>query len=85
MSRFHPYATTLTLLLMAEEKHAADLPEATHTVIERAMDLAKFPEEQRADLYARIVEGVAPGMKMLDMQRTINNALVENQRAYYRG
>ena len=85
MSRFHPHATTLTLLLMAQEKFHADLEHAVHDVIDKAMDLAKFPDEQKADLYARIAESVGPGMKMLDMQRAINNALLENAREFYAG
>jgi hypothetical protein len=85
VSRFHPHATTLTLLLMAQEKYHSDLEHAVHDVIEKAMDLARFPEEQKADLYARIAEDVAPGMRMLDMQRAINNALLENARAFYAG
>ena len=83
MSRFHPHATTLTLLLMAQENYSADLPHAVHTVIDHAMALAAYPDERKADLFARIAESVGPGMKMLDMQKAIQAALVENERVFY--
>jgi hypothetical protein len=86
MSGFHRYSLTLTLLLIAERQrplhHGFD--EDIHVVIERAMDLANWKAEARADLYAQLSTALTGKESMVEMQRKISAALYSTE-MHFRG
>lgn len=78
--------TTLTLLLVAEQRRGPDAFEyAVYEVIERLLDLAAWTDEKKADLYAMLVEGVACDSKLFEIERTVGRCLVANAHRFPHG
>lgn len=79
---FEPMALSLTLLIHAERmrQQGGSFEFATYTVLDRAIDLAGWSEERRADLYARIVEGMGSEdhTKFITIQRVVTACLKEH-------
>jgi hypothetical protein len=84
----HPYALTLALLIGAEaqQRHYSDgtFEHAVHEVIERAFDLAKWSNERKADLYARLAESLTAADTNTIRERKINEALWAAERDFNR-
>ena len=74
----HPLTTTITLLIMAEPQ-TNKLEENVYKVLSHLIDLAKWSDERRADLYARLAERLKPGMTMLVMERVVEYCLIYNE------
>jgi 23S rRNA maturation mini-RNase III len=85
----HPYATTLMLLVTAErqQRKYADgtFEDAVYEVIERAMLIADYSNERKADLYARIAESVTAEDKLAVLERKIGAALFANDKEFPNG
>lgn len=81
-----PGATTLALLIHAEKlrQQGGDFESATYTVLDRAVDLVGWSEERRADLYARLVEGMADRdhTRFLVIQEVVAKCLQEHIAAW---
>jgi hypothetical protein len=81
----HPYALTLTLLIQAEKFQTKGLEEAAYVVIDKAVSLAGYRFERKADLYARIAEAVTAKDSLIDMQKKISACLEANDKEYPHG
>ena len=77
----HPAALTLALLITAHRQKPNTWEEKIHDVIEHLVDLANWPDERRADLYARMAEKLTAADRCIDMEHKINKCLWENERA----
>lgn len=85
MNRLHDYSMTLTLLMISEaqqRKYQTELEHPAYEVIERAMLLAGYSDERKADLYARMAERVDPHQPLAVVQATVSDCLFENDKEF---
>lgn len=77
-----PGALTLALLIHAEsmQQRHGGFEYATHHVLSHAVDLMGWSEERKADLYARIVEGMGDKdhTRFLTIQAVVTACLKEH-------
>lgn len=80
---FHRHSLTITLLMISEaqqRRYQTGLEHPAYEVIERAMALAGYSDEKKADLYARMAERVDPRQPLAVVQRVVSDCLFENDR-----
>lgn len=78
----HPMATTLALLIAAQQRWHAELEHAVYDVIAKLVDMADWSDERKADLYARLAEVLKPSMRIIEMEVACNKALWQNQNSF---
>jgi len=76
----HPQATTVTLLIAAE-RSPQGLEEDAHVVL--AEYFAHWPDEMKADLYARLAECLKPSMTIGQMELLVSRCLWDNQNVFF--
>lgn len=81
----HQHALTLALLIQAEKFHTKGLEESAYVVIDKAVSLAGYRFEQKADLYARIAEVVTDTDTLVSMQKKISDCLDANDKEFPHG
>lgn len=81
----HPLTTTLTLLLVAQQRHADRFEDSVADVIEHLVDLSGWPDEKKADLYALLVESVTDDMKLAQVEKAVAAALDTNHKRFPNG
>lgn len=74
----HPLTTTITLLIAANQRSTNDLEYEIHEVIARLTNIADWPDEKKADLYARLAESVNREDRIIDIERKVSFALWSN-------
>ena len=74
----HPLATTITLLIAANQRSTNDLEYEIHEVIARLTNLADWSDEKKADLYARLAEAINREDRIIDIERKVSFALWAN-------
>lgn len=75
--------TTLTLLLLAAQRVGKDRYEyEVHEVLSHLIDLADWPDVQKADLYALLVERIEANMTMLEIEGHVRDCLRKNDRRF---
>lgn len=87
---FHSHSLTLSLLILSEgqQQHRATsgaMDHPAYEVIERAVLLAGYSDERKADLYARMAESVDYRQPLAVVQRVISECLHANDRAFPHG
>lgn len=81
----HPLTTTLALLLCAAQKEPCKFEYEAHTVLTNLVDMADWPDEKKADLYALIVESVKADDKLTQIDRKVAYCLHLNGQRYPHG
>lgn len=75
--------TTLTLLLLAAQRVGKDKFEyEVHEVLSHLIDLADWSDEQKADLYALLVERITADMRMTEIEGHVRDCLRKNDRRF---
>lgn len=75
--------TTLTLLLVAAQRVGREQYEyEVHEVLHKLIDLADWADEQKADLYALLVERIRADMRMTEIEGHVRDCLRKNDRRF---
>lgn len=75
-----PLATQLTLLLVGFRWNHRELGESIHDAIEQLF--RDWPDEKKADLYARLAERVEDGMGYFNTRAAVLDCLRDNQQEF---
>lgn len=75
-----PAATQLTLLLVGFMTNHRELGESIHDAI--ALQFAEWPDEKKADLYARIAERVEDGMSYFSTRAAVLDCIRDNEQEF---
>lgn len=79
----HPRATLLAATLLTAKREEEQLAYPVHAVLEELH--SDWREERRADLYARLAEGLPAGAKFIEAERIVSRCLRENHREFPNG
>lgn len=74
----HPYALTLSLLIVAEKqqrKYSNAFEDAVYEVLERALELAEWSDNKKAELYARLAGSLTAADTLTITEGKVNKAL----------
>jgi hypothetical protein len=74
---YESMATTLSMVIMQRSVQAG-MEYSTHDVLHTYLEGAAWPEERKADLYARIVESYKFKMKFNDFRDMVRDKIIEN-------
>jgi len=72
---YHPMALTVTLLIVAEQKHHTCFEFAIYEVLNQYMAIKGWPDEKKADLYAMMAERIPANMALAPMQAVVDECL----------
>lgn len=75
----HPMALTITLLIVAEQRHHTCFEFAIYEVLNQYMELKGWPDEKKSDLYAQLAERISADMGLLTMQRIVHECLLSTE------
>jgi hypothetical protein len=78
----HPMALVIALLIEAEQKQHSCFEFAVYEVLNTYMDICGWPDVQRADLYAQLVEKISPQFGLAVKQNIISDCLWATQRRF---
>jgi NTP pyrophosphatase (non-canonical NTP hydrolase) len=81
----HRLTTTLTLLLVARQSNISNFEHEIEDVLFKLVDIARWSDEQKADLYSLIAESVTATDKLTEIDRKVARCLAINQSRYLCG
>lgn len=84
---YHRQAMSLSLIFQAEfQRKAKEQPydDLVFDVLQRAVQLAKWSDEKKADFYSRLQEAwlASPPLGFMDIQSVVTRCLIANEDAY---
>lgn len=81
----HRYSLTIALLIISEgmqPQYKEQLEHPAYEVLERAILLAGFSDDRKADLYARMAERVDHRQPLAVVQQAVSDCLFENEEEF---
>ena len=81
---YHKQALSLSLIFQAEvQRKAKEQPydDLVFDVLQRAVELADWSDEKKADFYSRLQEAwlANPPLGFMDIQATVTRCLIDNE------
>lgn len=81
----HPLTTNLALLFCAAQRKWDQFEYELHDILNAILQDTGWPDEQKADLYATIVETVKATDKLTELEAKVAHALKVNARRFPHG
>jgi hypothetical protein len=76
---YHPMALTITLLIVAEQRHHTCFEFAIYEVLNQYMAIKGWSDEKKSDLYANMAERIVSNMSLATMEAAVHECLLRTE------